>query len=57
MTYQHLLTICDSLEEACEQMPAETSNVAHFARIELANAIVRAREILEALAHDEEKAQ
>jgi hypothetical protein len=54
-TWKRLLENLEALEMDLEQMPAETSNAAHFARIELANTMARAREILEALANDEER--
>ena len=57
MTYKQLLADLERVEGGLEQMPEETSNAAHFARMELANAMARAREILEALAKDEEKGQ
>lgn len=53
MTYQQLFTDLEALEGGLERMPPETSNVAHFARLELADKVARAREILEALANDE----
>lgn len=55
--WKQLHASLQALEEGLESMPPAKGNVEHFARIELANAIARAREILEALAHDEEKAQ
>lgn len=55
MSYRQLLTDLEALEGGLEQMPPEHSNVAHFARTELANTVARAREILEALANDEER--
>lgn len=54
MTWNQLHNDIEALERGLESMPAETSNTKHFARIELANSIARAREILEALAQDEE---
>lgn len=57
MSYRQLLTDLEALEGGLEQMPPEPSNVAHYARIELANTVAKAREILEALANDEEKGQ
>lgn len=55
MSYKQLLTDLEALEGGLEQMPPENSNVAHFARTELANSVAHAREILEALANDEEE--
>ena len=53
MSYKTLLTDLEALEGGLEQMPPEASNVAHFARMELAETVAHAREILEALANDE----
>jgi len=55
MTWKRLLKQLETLEEGLELKPREGSNVAHFARLELANTMARAREILEALAADEER--
>ena len=55
MSYKHLLQDLEALEGGLEQMPPEKSDLAHFARTELADTVARAREILEALANDEEE--
>jgi len=52
--WEPLLETLEALERDLEEMPPEKRNTAHFARLELANTIARAREILEALANDEE---
>ena len=57
MSWLELLGNLEALEAALEQRPLETSNVAHYARMELAERMAQAREILEALAKDEEKGQ
>ena len=55
MTYRELLAGLETVEGGVETMPPETSNAAHYARMELANRLAEAREILEALANDETK--
>lgn len=57
MTWKELHVQIEGLEEALEQMPpfGHFESTKHFARIELANSVARAKEILEALAADEEK--
>jgi hypothetical protein len=53
MTWTELLDMFENLETAFERRPRETSNTAHYTRIDLMNALARARQALEALAHDE----
>jgi cob(I)alamin adenosyltransferase len=55
MTWRQLHKQIEALEESLENMPAfgHFESTKHFARIELANTVARAKEILEALAHDE----
>lgn len=50
-----ILEKLEQVEEAAELKPPEDSDAAHYARMQLANTLARAREILEALANDEDK--
>lgn len=52
-SYKQLLEDLEALEGGLERMPPEQSNTAHYVRMELANMMAKAREILEALANDE----
>lgn len=54
MTWTELFRDLEALEGGLEQKPAENSSLRHFARLELANTLAHAREILEALSADEE---
>jgi hypothetical protein len=57
LSYKQLLADLEALEGGLERMPpfAHYESTKHFARIELANSVARAKEILEALAHDEDE--
>jgi hypothetical protein len=53
--WKQLLEECEKLQVGLDMHPAEDSNVAHYARMQLTNALAQAQEILEAFASDEEK--
>lgn len=55
MTWKQLLEDLEALEGGLERKYPETSNVKHFARLQLANMLARVREILEAFASDEQR--
>jgi hypothetical protein len=55
MRWKQLLDELENLQVGLDMRPAEDSNVAHYARMRLTNALAQAQEILEAFATDEEK--
>lgn len=54
MNYNQLQLDLEALEGGLEQMSPEKSSTAHFVRMELANTLAHARELVEALANDEQ---
>jgi len=53
MTYTQMLDKLEDLEVDLENKPGEKTNTAHYCRMQLANAIAQARELLEALSNDD----
>lgn len=55
MKWKETLRLLQQVQEGVEAFPGDESNVAHYARLRLTNALAEAQEILEAFAADEEK--